>query len=45
MGRIQSMEEFLGQAQSSEEELGAMDITELEALHQQLHREYERRFK
>jgi hypothetical protein len=45
MGRIQSLEEFLDLPQSSEETLGAMNLAELEARHQQLHREYQRRFK
>ena len=45
MGRIQSLEEFLDLPQSRQEALCAMDLAELEALHQQLHREYQRRFK
>lgn len=45
MGRIQSLEEFLSLPQSSEETLSAMNIAELEALHQQLHPEYQRPFK
>jgi predicted transposase/invertase (TIGR01784 family) len=45
MGRIQSLEEFLDLPQSKQEALCAMDLAELEALHQQLHREYKRRFK
>jgi flagellar biosynthesis/type III secretory pathway protein FliH len=45
MGRIQSLEEFLDLPQSSQETLSAMDLADLEALHQQLHREYQRRFK
>ena len=45
MGRIQSLKEFLDLPQSSQETLGAMDLAELEALHQQLHGQYQRRFK
>jgi flagellar biosynthesis/type III secretory pathway protein FliH len=45
MGRIQSLEEFLDLPQSSEETLSAMNLAELETRHQQLHREYQRRFK
>jgi len=45
IGKIQTLEDFLGMAQSSSEVLDALSIAELEALHQGLHREYERRFK
>jgi flagellar biosynthesis/type III secretory pathway protein FliH len=45
MGRIQTLEEFLDLPQSSQELLNTMDLAELEARHQQLHREYQRRFK
>ena len=45
LGRIQSLEEFLDEPQSSQEVLSAMNLAELEARHQQLHREYQRRFK
>jgi predicted transposase/invertase (TIGR01784 family) len=45
LGRIQSLEEFLDLPQSSQEVLNAMNLAELEARHQQLHREYQRRFK
>jgi len=45
MGRIQSLEEFLDLTQSPQETLGAMDLVELKALHQQLHGQYQRRFK
>jgi hypothetical protein len=44
-GRIQSLEEFLDLPQSLQEVLSAMDLAELESRHQQLHREYQRRFK
>jgi hypothetical protein len=39
------LEEFLDEPQSSQEVLSAMNLAELEARHQQLHREYQRRFK
>lgn len=45
VGRIQSLEEFLDKPQTSQETLEAKTLAELEALHQQLHGEYERRFK
>ncbi len=45
IGRIQSLEEFLNLPQTSQDVLGAMSIAELEARHQQLHGEYQRRFK
>ena len=45
LGRIQSLEEFLDLPQSSQEVLNGMNLAELEALHQQLHGEYQRRFK
>jgi len=45
IGKIQTLEDFLGMAQSSSEVLDALSIAELAVLHQGLHREYERRFK
>jgi hypothetical protein len=45
VGRIQSLEEFLDKPQTSQDTLEAKTLAELEALHQQLHGEYERRFK
>ena len=45
VGRIQSLEEFLDKPQTSQETLEAKTLAELEALHQQLYGEYERRFK
>jgi flagellar biosynthesis/type III secretory pathway protein FliH len=39
------LEKGLKKGQSKQEALCAMDLAELEALHQQLHREYKRRFK
>jgi len=45
VGKIQSLQEFLGQAVSSCEELEPLDIAELENRHASLHREYEARFK
>jgi flagellar biosynthesis/type III secretory pathway protein FliH len=45
LGRIQSLEELLDLPQSSQEMLSAMDRGELEARHQQLQSEYQRRFK
>ena len=45
LGRIQSLEEFLEKTKSSREDLELLTIAELEARHQQLHSEYQRRFK
>ena len=45
VGRIQSLEEFLGMAVTPAEELSAKPTEELETLHQGLHRSYEKRFK
>ncbi|GAA5126939.1 Rpn family recombination-promoting nuclease/putative transposase [Luteolibacter yonseiensis] len=45
IGKIQTLEEFLEKAISSNEVLEAMTLAELEALHALLHREYEVRFK
>ncbi|MEX1115498.1 MAG: Rpn family recombination-promoting nuclease/putative transposase [Akkermansiaceae bacterium] len=45
VGKIQSLQEFLGQAVSSCEELETLAIAELEGRHATLHREYETRFK
>jgi predicted transposase/invertase (TIGR01784 family) len=45
IGKIQAFEEFLGKPQSSRETLESIPLAELETLHQQLHREYEVRFK
>ena len=45
IGKIQTLEEFLGCAVSSSEALAAMAIEELEARHRDLHRDYETRFK
>ena len=45
LGRIQSLEEFLDLPQSSRETLELLTVAELEARHQELHREYQRRFK
>jgi predicted transposase/invertase (TIGR01784 family) len=44
LGRIQSLEEFLEETKSSRAALESMSIAELEARHQQLHGEYQRRF-
>ena len=45
IGKIQSLEEFLGNEQSSNESLKSCSIQELEELHQRLHQAYEVRFK
>jgi hypothetical protein len=45
IGRIQTLEEFLGLAPRSREALEASTLEELEALYQELHGEYEKRFK
>ncbi len=45
LGRIQSLEEFLNLPQSPRETLELLTVAELEARHQELHREYQRRFK
>lgn len=45
VGKIQSLQEFLGQLVSSCEELEILELSELESRHADLHREYESRFK
>lgn len=45
VGKIQSLQDFLGYAVSSREELETLEIAELESRHASLHREYEARFK
>jgi predicted transposase YdaD len=45
IGKIQTLEDFLGMDPSSSELLDPLSTAELEAMHQGLHREYERRFK
>ncbi len=45
IGKIQAFEEFLEKSQTSREILESMPPAKLEALHQELHREYEARFK
>ena len=45
IGKIQAFEEFLDKPQTQRELLELMSISELIALHQDLHREYEVRFK
>jgi predicted transposase/invertase (TIGR01784 family) len=45
IGKIQAFEEFLEKPQTSRASLEAMPLAELEALHLELHREYEARFK
>ena len=45
IGKIQTLEDFLGMIPSSSEVLDPLSVVELAALHQGLHREYERRFK
>ncbi len=45
VGRIQILEEFLGKPPTPTAGLETLPIAELEARHQQLHREYEIRFK
>ena len=45
IGKIQTLEDFLGMDPSSSELLDPLSVAELAAMHQGLHREYERRFK
>ncbi len=45
IGKIQTLEEFLGCGISPSEALTTLEIKELEARQQNLHREYEARFK
>jgi predicted transposase/invertase (TIGR01784 family) len=45
IGKIQMLEEFLGQKISSPEDLGQLSIEELTKQHQGLHQAYESRFK
>ena len=45
IGKIQMLEEFLSLEVSSDEILEALNLGELEALHQRLHNAYEARFK
>jgi predicted transposase YdaD len=45
IGKIQTLEDFLGMIPSSSEVLDPLSVAELAAMHQGLHREYERRFK
>jgi predicted transposase YdaD len=45
IGKIQTLEDFLGMDPSSSEVLDPLSVAELAAMHQGLHREYERRFK
>ncbi len=45
IGKIQTLEDFLGMIPSSSEVLDPLSVVELAAMHQGLHREYERRFK
>ncbi len=45
IGRIQALEEFIDQAQTSRESLETRSLEELESLHQTLHKQYEARFK
>jgi predicted transposase/invertase (TIGR01784 family) len=45
VGRIQTLQEFLGHAVSSCEDLENLETAELESRHISLHREYEARFK
>ena len=45
IGKIQAFEEFLEKPQTLRKVLEVMSISELMALHQDLHREYEVRFK
>ncbi len=45
IGKIQSLEEFLGKKQTTRATLEAMPVPELKALHQTLRNEYEVRFK
>jgi hypothetical protein len=45
IGKIQTLEDFLEIVPSPSEVLDSLSVAELEAMHQGLHREYERRFK
>jgi hypothetical protein len=45
IGRIQTLEDFLEQPVSSREALEPLALAELEALHAELHRTYEIRYK
>ena len=45
IGKIQTLEDFLEMVPSPSEVLDPLSVAELEAMHQGLHREYERRFK
>ena len=45
IGKIQTLEDFLGMSPSPSEVLDPLSVAELEAMHQGLHREYERHFK
>ena len=45
IGKIQTLEDFLGMSPSTSEVLDPLSLTELEAMQQGLHHEYERRFK
>jgi predicted transposase/invertase (TIGR01784 family) len=45
LGKIQSLQEFLGQSVTPREELELLETEELERRHACLHREYEARFK
>ena len=45
IGKIQTLEDFLGMNPSPSEVLDPLSVAELAAMHQGLHREYERRFK
>ncbi len=45
LGKIQTLEEFLGLPASSDEALETLSLDELKAMQEQLHREYELRFK
>ncbi|MEY3896749.1 MAG: hypothetical protein RLZZ214_2269 [Verrucomicrobiota bacterium] len=45
VGKIQSLQEFLGQPVTCCEELEILESAELESRHAELHREYEARFK
>jgi predicted transposase/invertase (TIGR01784 family) len=45
IGKIKTLEEFLGRVQSTDEALETLSLQELESLHQDLHKEYQARFK
>jgi hypothetical protein len=45
IGKIQTLEDFLGMDPSSSEVLDPLSVAELAAMHQGLHCEYEQRFK